>query len=197
MANTIYSCPWLVIFIGFFSGGILLYFGDLVLNYFAKKGNQSISYYKRSILLFFSITLHNIPEGLVLGVAFGSIFYSMDYSSLLSALTLTLGIAIQNFPEGSAISLPLRRDGMSPLKSFLFGSLSGIVEPIAAIFGALLILKIQIVLPFVMAFTAGAMIFVVLVELIPDILMNPKFSMMSLIIMLGFSIMMILELILI
>ena len=148
-------------------------------------------------MLFLSITLHNIPEGLVLGVAFASVpVAKTGIAGVLSAIVLTIGIAIQNFPEGSAISLPLRRDGASLKVAFWFGALSAIVEPFFAVVGAILVLKIQVILPFIMSFTAGAMIFVVLQELIPEIQQNKRKDIMSLLIMLGFSIMMMLELIL-
>ena len=143
--------------------------------------------------MFFSITLHNIPEGLVVGVAFGSLAYSLEGSTLASALTLALGIGLQNFPEGSAVSLPLRREGLSRKKAFFFGQLSGVVEPIAAIIGAILVLKIQVLLPFLLAFAAGAMIYVVVEELIPESQSNKKKDLMALFTLIGFSIMMILD----
>lgn len=195
LSNKVYSTPWLILFIGFFTGGFLLYLGDKILDYFfiKKETTEKLSF-KRCIMLFVSITLHNIPEGLVVGVAFSAAFNGLDNSSFISALTLTLGIAIQNFPEGSAISIPLRRDGLSRKKAFLFGALSGIVEPIFAIFGAFLVIKIQTLLPFIMSFTAGAMIFVICMELIPESQTGPKKGLMTLFLLLGFSIMMILEL---
>mgnify|MGYP002857447552 CR=1 FL=1 len=157
--------------------------------------NKKISF-RRCVMLFISITLHNIPEGLVLGVAFGVASYGGNSTSFVSVLALTLGIAIQNFPEGSAISLPMRRENITCWKAFLFGSLSAIVEPIFAVIGALLVLKIQILLPFILSFTAGAMIFVIILELIPESQTNQKKGLMALFNMLGFSIMMILELLL-
>ncbi|MBR5370261.1 MAG: ZIP family metal transporter [Bacilli bacterium] len=180
---------WLVVFSGFISGGALLYIGDKVLSLIENKGKNSINKLKRSIMLFSSITLHNIPEGLVLGVAFAS-------TNITSAIILTLGIAIQNFPEGSAISLPLRRDGISTFKSFIIGSISAIVEPIFALLGAILVLKIKLFLPFILSFTAGAMVFVVTMELIPESQSNKRKGLMALSLMIGFSIMMILELVL-
>lgn len=193
ISNDLNLCTWLVIFSGFILGGLLLYVGDKVLNILENKGRNSISSLKGAIMLFSSITLHNIPEGLVLGVSYGAISYN---SSLVSALTLTIAIAIQNFPEGCAISLPLRRENISRFKSFLFGSISALVEPIFAVIGALLVMKIQVFLPFILSFTAGAMIFVVTMELIPESQMNKRKDLMALALMIGFSIMMILELIL-
>lgn len=147
-------------------------------------------------MLFTSITLHNIPEGLVVGVAFGAIAYGIDNATVFAAISLTIGIAIQNFPEGSAISLPLRREGLSRFKSFMFAMLSGIVEPIAAVIGALLVMKIQIILPFILSFAAGAMIFVISMELIPESQSNNKKDLMAFLTLLGFSIMMVLEIVL-
>ena len=196
ISNELGLVTWLVIFSGFMGGGILLFIGDKILNYFDKSGKNSISKLKRSIMLFSSITLHNIPEGLVIGVAYGSIFYNLNSASIASAVALTIGIGIQNFPEGSAISLPLRRDGISTFKSFIIGSISAIVEPIFAVIGAILVLKIKLFLPFILSFTAGAMVFVITMELIPESQTNKRKGLMALALMIGFSIMMILELVL-
>ena len=144
-------------------------------------------------MLIFSITLHNIPEGLVVGVAFGSLAYGIEGATLASALTLAIGIGIQNFPEGSAVSLPLRRDGMSRGKAFFIGQLSGMVEPISAVIGAILVLKIQIILPFLLAFAAGAMVYVVVEELIPESQSNRKKDLMAFFTLIGFSVMMVLD----
>ena len=134
----------------------------------------------------------HIPEGLVVGVAFGSLAYGISGATLASAITLAIGIGLQNFPEGSAVSLPLRREGFSRNRAFFFGQLSGIVEPISAVLGALLVLKIQILLPFLLSFAAGAMIYVVVEELIPESQSNEKKDVMALFTLIGFSIMMIL-----
>ena len=197
MANSMKMISWLVVFLGFFSGGLLLFLGDKLYDFMQKKMRKSESTtshrLKRCLMLVFSITLHNIPEGLVVGVAFGSLAYSLEGSTLASALTLALGIGLQNFPEGSAVSLPLRREGLSRKKAFFFGQLSGVVEPIAAIIGAILVLKIQVLLPFLLAFAAGAMIYVVVEELIPESQSNKKKDLMALFTLIGFSIMMILD----
>ena len=116
IGNDLGMVTWLVVFLGFMIGGFILFLGDKFLSILEKNGKKSISSLRRSIMLFSSITLHNIPEGLVLGVAYGSIAYGFNSASLVSAITLTIGIGIQNFPEGSAISLPLRRDGISRFK---------------------------------------------------------------------------------
>ena len=197
MANSMKMISWLVVFLGFFSGGLLLFLGDKLYDFMQKKMRKRESTtsprLKRCLMLVFSITLHNIPEGLVVGVAFGSLAYSLEGSTLASALTLALGIGLQNFPEGSAVSLPLRREGLSRKKAFFFGQLSGVVEPIAAIIGAILVLKIQVLLPFLLAFAAGAMIYVVVEELIPESQSNKKKDLMALFTLIGFSIMMILD----
>lgn len=196
IANSFSYITWSVIFFGFFVGGLFLYLSDLLLEFLFRRSQDQISKLKRCIMLFGSITFHNIPEGLVLGVSYGSIIYHFQNSSLLAAIFLTIGIAIQNFPEGCAISLPLRREGVSPFYSFLFGSLSALVEPFFAVIGALLVLKVQSLLPIIMSFTAGAMIFVTCMELIPECQNNSKKGLMTLFIVIGFCIMMILELLL-
>lgn len=182
----------LVVFGGFLLGGLFIYLCNKLIESFPNNFINKSSF-KRCFLLMTSITIHNIPEGLAVGVAYGAI---LSGASLINALSLTLGIAIQNFPEGSAISLPLRRDGFSRKKSFLFGVLSGTVEPISALVGALLVLKIRIILPIVLSFAAGAMLYVTVVELIPESQANKKKGLMALILLLGFAFMMLLELLL-
>lgn len=194
MANNLNMISWLVVFLGFFSGGILLFLGDKFCDTLMKRRKaENSNKIKRCLMLVFSITLHNIPEGLVVGVAFGSLVYSIPGASLMSAITLALGIGLQNFPEGSAVSLPLRREGFSRFKSFFYGQLSGFVEPIFAVIGALLVLKIQMLLPFLLSFAAGAMIYVVVEELIPESQTNDQKDLMALFTLVGFSIMMILD----
>lgn len=192
MANSLNMISWLIVSIGFFSGGLLLFLGDKLFDRVYKKREKSSSF-KRSLMLIFSITLHNIPEGMAVGIAFGSIAYGLEGATVISACILALGIGIQNFPEGSAISLPLRREGYSRLKSFILGSLSGIVEPIAGVIGALLVLKMRILLPFLLSFAAGAMIYVVVEEIIPESQTNKKKDLMALFTILGFLIMMVLD----
>ena len=137
--------------------------------------------------------MHNIPEGLAVGVAFGSAVYGLDGATFSSACLLALGIGLQNFPEGTSVSVPLRREGMSRKKAFFFGQLSGIVEPIAGVLGALLVLKVRYLLPFLLSFAAGAMIYVVVQELIPESQTNKKKDLMALFTLIGFSVMMILD----
>ena len=192
MAKSLNMTSWLVASLGFLSGGILLFIGDKVFTLLDRKQTKARSI-KRSLMLIISITLHNIPEGLAVGVAFGSIIYNLNGATLESASLLALGIGLQNFPEGTAVSVPLRREGMSRIKSFIYGSLSGIVEPIAGVLGALLVLKVQKLLPFLLAFAAGAMIYVVIEELVPESQANKKKDLMALFTLIGFSIMMILD----
>ena len=151
---------------------------------------------KRTLMLIVSITLHNVPEGLAVGVAFGSTLYGLDGATLMSAWTLAIGIGIQNFPEGTAVSVPLRREGFSRNKSFIYGMLSGIVEPISGVLGALLVLKVRIILPFLLAFAAGAMIYVVIQELIPESQTNENKEVISMCTLIGFTIMMLLDVLL-
>ena len=190
MAESLNMIPWLVAFVGFFAGGVLLFIGDKIFDVCSKQSNNK---YKRITMLISSITLHNIPEGLVVGVAFGSIAYGLEGSTILSACLLALGIGLQNFPEGTAVSVPLRREGMSRTKSFIIGSLSGIVEPISGVIGAILVTKIRTILPFLLAFAAGAMIYVVVEEIVPESQTNKRKDLMALFTLIGFSIMMILD----
>ena len=184
MANTL-SINLIVIILGFLSGGLLLFVGDKVFSIIAKRKTID-NKFKRCFLLMSSITLHNIPEGMVIGVAFGSLAYGIEGATLASAIALAIGIGLQNFPEGSAISLPLRREGYSRFKSFFYGQLSGLVEPISAIIGALLVLKIRLILPFLLSFAAGAMIYVVVEELIPESQTNTNKELMTFFTLIGF-----------
>ena len=177
---------------GFLSGGLLLFIGDKFMNKIQNKSSNL----KRTLMLIVSITLHNIPEGLAVGVAFGSTLYGLDGATLMSAWTLAIGIGIQNFPEGTAVSVPLRREGFSRNKSFIYGMLSGIVEPISSVLGALLVLKVRIILPFLLAFAAGAMIYVVIQELIPESQTNENKEVISMCTLIGFTIMMLLDVLL-
>lgn len=192
MAEELKMNPWIITAAGFLAGGLLLFLGDKFYSHLVKKNKDSTSK-KRCWMLIFSITLHNIPEGMAVGVAFGSLAYGLEGATLAAAVLLALGIGLQNFPEGTAVSVPLRREGLSRNKAFLYGQLSGIVEPIAGVLGALLVLKIRLILPFLLAFAAGAMIYVVVEELIPESQTNKKKDLMALFTLIGFSIMMILD----
>jgi len=193
-ANALGMTSWLVVSIGFFTGGLLLILGDIlfgkILN---KKKKKNINSMKRSLMLIFSITLHNIPEGLAIGVAFGSIALGVPGATLASAFMLAIGIGIQNFPEGTAVSLPLLREKFSRKKSFIYGALSGIVEPISALIGCLLVIYVQNILPFFLSFAAGAMLYVAVSELIPESQKNSHKNLMSLFTVIGFMLMMMLD----
>ena len=201
MANNLNMNVWLTAFIGFMGGGILLFLGDKIFDkiYTKKEKNYKNNFekkksLKRAIMLVVSITLHNIPEGMAIGVAFGSIIYGLDGATVVSACILALGIGIQNFPEGSAISLPLLKEGYSRTKAFIYGSLSAIVEPIFACIGAYLVIKVTTILPYMLMFAASAMIFVSIAELIPESQKSQKKDIMSIVFMIGFLIMTILDL---
>lgn len=164
---------WLVVSVGFGLGGLFLYISDKTIphmHFGPNKEEEGIpTHLKRTILLVFSITLHNIPEGLAVGVAFGAAAATDNpAAAVLAAVSVALGIGIQNFPEGAAVSIPLRQEGLSRWKAFLYGQASGIVEPIAGVIGALLVSRMTILLPYALAFAAGAMIYVVVEELIPE-----------------------------
>ena len=194
MANNLKMNTMFVVSIGFILGGLLLFVGDKIIDKLQHK--KGITNNKRVVMLITSITLHNIPEGLAVGVAFGSTLYGLDGATLMSAWTLALGIGIQNFPEGTAVSVPLRREGFSRNKAFLFGQLSGIVEPMSGVIGAILVLKIRLILPFLLAFAAGAMIYVVVEELIPESQSNESKDLMAMFTLVGFTIMMLLDVLL-
>lgn len=165
--------PWVPAVVGFLAGGIVIRIGDALLPHFhpRKKELEGLpSSWRRSTLLLSAITLHNIPEGLAVGVAFGAAANGLhlDGAAFGGAVALAIGIGLQNFPEGVAVSMPLRGGGMSRLKSFWYGQLSGFVEPVSAVLGAFAVLSIRPLLPYALAFAAGAMIFVVIEELIPE-----------------------------
>lgn len=193
-AESLGMTSWVVVSIGFVIGCLVLLVGDLLFSKILSKNNtKNASGKKRGLMLIFSITLHNIPEGLAIGVAFGSIAAGIEGATLLSAFMLALGIGIQNFPEGTAVSLPLRRENLSRKKAFLYGSMSGIVEPISGLLGCMLVMYVRNVLPFFLAFAAGAMIYVVVSELVPESQKNTNKKLMSIFTIIGFTIMMILD----
>ena len=196
-----FSIPaWLVASGGFLGGALFMWGVDTLLR-FARQSTTlpnvpSSGRAQRLLLLVLSMTLHNIPEGLAVGVAFGALYRGgYDPEGMMGAITIALGIGLQNFPEGAAVSLPLRREGVSRLKSFAVGQFSGMVEPIAGVLGALLVVYIEPLLPFALAFAAGTMILVTVHELIPECQQNrdavPYASTMGII--MGFVLMMILD----
>lgn len=191
MAGMLGRTPWITVLLGFMCGGGVLFLGDkFFCNYLKNIDTYSK---KRVLMLIFSITLHNIPEGLAVGVAFGSVACGLEGATFGGAAMLAIGIGLQNFPEGSAVGLPLLREGYSPKKAFFWGQLSGIVEPFSGLLGALLVLKVRSVLPYLLSFAAGAMIYVVVEELIPESQTNKQKDMMALFTLIGFSIMMVMD----
>lgn len=198
MSEEMGKIPWVPAVIGFLSGGAFLLLIDKILPHLhlGLKINEAEGIkttWKRSVLLVLAITLHNIPEGLAVGVAFGALASNPDVGALTGAIALALGIGLQNFPEGAAVSIPLRREGFSRLKAFNYGQLSGMVEPIAAIIGAYLVLLMTPLLPYALSFAAGAMIFVVVEELIPESQRGHETDYSTIGAMLGFATMMLLD----
>ncbi|MBN2163287.1 MAG: ZIP family metal transporter [Pontiellaceae bacterium] len=189
---------WVPATAGFLGGGIFLYLLDKILPHLhpglpMKEAEGIHTGWQRSVLLVLAITLHNIPEGLAVGVAFGAVAANIDGATLGGAIALALGIGIQNFPEGTAVAMPLRREGLSRFKSFWYGQLSGIVEPIAGVLGAWAVIAMQPILPYALAFAAGAMIFVCVEELIPEAQRKGNTDFATLGAIFGFAIMMLLD----
>jgi len=197
MSEAVSTLPkWVPALVGFMSGGLFLAGIDKVLPHLhpgLKKAEGIKTSWQRSILLVLAITLHNIPEGLAIGVAFGAVAYGLESATLGAAVALAIGIGLQNFPEGAAVSFPLRREGMSKLKSFSYGQASGVVEPIAAVIGAIAVITMQPILPYALAFAAGAMIFVVIEELIPESQAGNNTDIATIATLVGFSVMMTLD----
>lgn len=190
--------PWIPAVIGFLAGGIFLRLIDRVLPHlhigFPMEEAEGVrTSWQRSVLLVLAITLHNIPEGLAVGVAFGAIGANLPSASLAGAIALAIGIGIQNFPEGASVSVPLRREGMSRFKSFLYGQASGAVEPVAGVIGAALVLVMKSILPYALSFAAGAMIYVVVEELIPEAHVEKNGDIATMGAMFGFAVMMLLD----
>ncbi|KAI4453932.1 zinc/iron transporter [Holotrichia oblita] len=182
---------WLISSVGFLLGGSFVIGSDIVLSK-ASLIKSKGSAMKRSILLTSAVTIHNIPEGLAIGIAFGSVALGIHGATAQGAVMLALGIGLQNFPEGVCVAMPLRRDGASRMKSFLIGQSSGIVEPIAGVLGVLFALTIRSALPLALSFSAGAMIAVVCSELIPESFKNHK-TIAAFGVLFGFAIMMVLD----
>jgi len=189
---------WMPALVGFISGGIFIFGIDKILPHLHPglqlDSAEGISTtWRRSILLMLAITLHNIPEGLAIGVAFGATAAGVSSASFGAAIALTIGIGIQNFPEGAAVSLPVRQEGYSRTKSFMYGQASALVEPVAAFIGAVAVLSMQQILPFALAFAAGAMMYVVIEELIPASHLNGNEDLATFSAICGFAIMMTLD----
>lgn len=198
MSRSMGRTPWIPAVAGFLSGGAFLWLVDRVLPHlhlgFTMKEAEGIKTgWSRSILLVLAITLHNIPEGLAVGVAFGAVTTGVGSATLAGAVALAAGIGIQNFPEGTAVSVPLRREGVGVFKSFFYGQLSGIVEPVAAVLGSAAVILIKPLLPYALAFAAGAMIYVVVEELIPESQLEKNTDTATVGTMLGFAVMMALD----
>ncbi len=189
---------WIPAASGFIGGGLFLWMIDHILPHLhlglpTSEAEGLKTTWRRSILLVLAITLHNFPEGLAVGVAFGAVAAGLPAASLAGAVALAIGIGIQNLPEGMAVSVPLRREGLSRLRSFWYGQLSGTVEPIAGVIGAAAVVLMRPILPYALAFAAGAMIYVVAEELIPEAHMDKHSHIATWGTMLGFAVMMILD----
>jgi len=189
---------WFPATTGFLAGGFFLWIVDKLLPHLhpglpTEEAEGVSTTWRRSVLLVLAITLHNIPEGLAVGVAFGALAADLPSATLGGAVALAVGIGIQNFPEGSAVSVPLRREGFSRLKSFWYGQLSGVVEPVAGVVGAVAVIFMQPILPYALAFAAGAMIYVVVEELIPESQLEKHSDVPTMGAMLGFAVMMTLD----
>jgi len=192
------SIPWMPAAVGFLTGALFLFFLDknlphLHINFGENETEGVKTQLHKTTLLVLAITLHNIPEGLAVGVLFGAAANGMEGASIVGAITLAIGIGIQNFPEGFAVAMPLRRAGASRFKSFWYGQLSAIVEPIAGVIGAAAVIYMQQILPFALAFAAGAMIFVVVEEVIPETQRDKYTDVAVLGFIAGFVVMMILD----
>ncbi|HLQ75410.1 MAG TPA: ZIP family metal transporter [Alloiococcus sp.] len=191
---------WIPAAVGFMLGGLFLFGVDKVLPHVhpqdkTKKRLEGINVesYRRSTLLVLAITLHNIPEGFAVGVAFGTLIKGGGAAELAAAISLAIGMGLQNFPEGASVSLPLRNEGMSMGKAFWYGQLSGFVEPVAGVLGVLLITFVEPLLPYALAFAAGAMIFVTAEEVIPGSREHGNEDLAAIWLMVGFTVMMILD----
>lgn len=202
LAEQLGQVAYITASLGFLAGGLFLYGVDKILPHLhigedMTQAEGIKTSWQRSVLLVSAITLHNIPEGLAVGVAFGAVASGLSAGGTLTgAIALAIGIGLQNFPEGAAVSIPLRREGFSRMKAFLYGQASGIVEPIAGMLGAFAVMQMQSILPFALSFAAGAMIYVVVEELIPEAQRETggsKTDIATLGALVGFTVMMILD----
>lgn len=189
----------IVVTIGFLCGALFMWGSDKIVTHAQRRmggeSNRQDTRLGKIVMLVLSVTLHNVPEGLAVGVAFGALQNGGASNGLMGAVTIAVGIGLQNFPEGAAVSLPLRREGFSRRKSFFYGQASGMVEPIAGVLGALLVVYVEAFLPYALSFAAGAMVLVAVHELIPECQAcrdtQPYFATMGII--LGFAVMMCLD----
>lgn len=201
LAKNLGQTPWVTVTIGFLAGGLFLWLLDITLPHLhigleRDKAEGIKTQWQRSVLLVLAITLHNIPEGLAVGIAFGAVGFGLPSASLAGAVAVAIGIGLQNFPEGAAVSIPLRREGFSRTKAFLYGQASGLVEPMAGVLGAFAVLSMRSILPYALSFAAGAMIYVVVEELIPEAQQNEggnSTNAATIGCLIGFAIMMILD----
>lgn len=198
MAGQTATPAWIPAVVGFLLGGVFLKIIDRLMPHLhlglpIEEAEGLKTSWQRTILLVLAVTIHNIPEGLAVGVAFGAAAAGLPSANLAGAIALAIGIGIQNFPEGTAVAVPLRREGVTLGKSFFFGQLSGFVEIIAGVAGAYLVLTTQAILPYALSFAAGAMIYVVVEELIPESQKEISADTATLGAMLGFAVMMMLD----
>lgn len=187
---------WMPAAAGFLAGGLFLRGVDLLLPHLhpgLSHAEGPATSWRRSTLLVLAVTIHNIPEGLAVGVAFGALAAGHEAAGLAAAFALALGIGIQNFPEGMAVSVPLRREGLTRVKSFWYGQLSGVVEPVAALIGAVAVTFAAPILPYALAFAAGAMIFVVVEDVVPESQVHGNADLATMGALLGFVVMMVLD----
>jgi ZIP family zinc transporter len=198
MATERGDLPWLAPLCGFLCGAAFLFLGDKVIPHLHINLHREITEgpateWNRTVLLVLAITLHNIPEGLAVGVAFGAVSFGLPDATLAGAVALAIGIGLQNFPEGLSVAMPLRREGVPRAKCFWYGQLSAVVEPVAAVIGALAVMQAEPLLPFALSFAAGAMIFVVVEEVIPESQGGGNTDLATLGAIAGFPVMMVLD----
>ena len=198
MAEEMNVPPWLPAATGFLLGAAFLRMLDKILPHLhpdlpLDQAEGPKTSWQRSVLLVSAITLHNIPEGLAVGVAFGAVAAGLPAASLAGAVALAIGIGLQNFPEGMAVAMPLRREGMRRTKAFMYGQASALVEPVAGVFGAALVIIARPILPYALSFAAGAMIFVVVEELVPESQTGGHADAATMGVCIGFVVMMVLD----
>lgn len=189
---------WFPAAVGFSCGAIFLFLVDrmlphLHLNFETTECEGIKTNWNRTVLMVTAITLHNIPEGLAVGIGFGAVAAGLPGAEMGSAIALAIGIGLQNFPEGTAVAIPLRRNGLSRLRSFLWGQSSAVVEPLAGVAGALFVINVTAILPYALAFAAGAMVYVVVEEVIPEVQRDKYTDMATMGFVFGFIVMMILD----